>query len=1003
VPLNEWSHIAAVCDVENQKVALYLNSEIDQTAPLRVKEILPVGKTLSIGAHGGGPKFAGIMDEVRIYARALSETEIKERYKGKEIEDSQLCLYFDFNEGEGKILHDKSGNKKDGVLIGFSPIAQVPGKYGKAFRFTGQFIEIPDSKSLQIKDKITIEMWLRLLPVPGMTLGGRTVLSKASTDWRMCFWSVNDKLSLSFWDRSIKTPYAQHLKIYDTYFELNEWCHIVSMYDGSILKGYVNGELVSTRKYRVKCPITTVPGPLRLGKWVDREPRYLCGDLDEFRVYKRALSEEEVKKRYMGKEIGREGLVLELTMDKIENNIVKDTSGYGNDGKILGDSGGALREFKRLISRKLSELRKSLSTTSIEALHRTTIEKSILEIEKVLKEIDESANYEEGIERLKIVNGKILKLKERIKDIGAKTNRLKVISLTREIFKVKEPLFGVAIESPMKKVLRNGENLGDRVSDTVSLSLARNEHEGFQLVVVPSRKDLEDLSVEITDLVQPSTGKIIPRKNITINYVGYVGVVEGCKRGGYTFQIEYSKVNKKPIKYLPDPLLEKEKINVSKDLVQPVWVDIFAPPETAPGNYYGTISVKAKGVKEMDISLSVRVYNFALPERFSLPTYFNVMPDKGALTSILSDHRLSTGWLDNESGRGGPIQEFSEIQPEIEKQIKKYQELGGTQFMIIVPQMKLGKKLGDYPPPQRRYMKRFLKDYAKFLEKKGLLDKAYIWVWDEPGPYEIPYVKELMRFVKEINPRIRILQSVTEDIPPELCDEVDIWCSSILAVDRNLETLNEWRQKKKENELWYYVACNPAHYYPNFFVDEEHTLIGVRLLLGFMAWKYNIQGFLYYWARGWHGSSFIVDKETSTCYWKGWSRRKNPAGDGLLVYPGEWWTGWGKGKKITPEEGDKILSSIRLEAIRDGIEDYEYFILLKERIQLLKKRGGDQNLIRESEKLLTVPEEIVASFTNYTNNPSRVYSQRELIASQIEKIDSMLKKEQKRENGKKGG
>ncbi|MEM4975859.1 MAG: LamG domain-containing protein [Desulfurococcaceae archaeon] len=68
----------------------------------------------------GGKYFNGIIDEVRIYNRALSADEIYEIYsKGTVIKDG-LVLCLPFHEGEGNIAHDVSGYGNHGTIYGAS-------------------------------------------------------------------------------------------------------------------------------------------------------------------------------------------------------------------------------------------------------------------------------------------------------------------------------------------------------------------------------------------------------------------------------------------------------------------------------------------------------------------------------------------------------------------------------------------------------------------------------------------------------------------------------------------------------------------------------------------------------------------------------------------------------------------------------------------------------------------------------------------------------------------
>jgi len=79
-----WTHLAGVY-VPNQSIKLYVNGELQATTNV---SSLPVDATKdnSIGQRGDGSKFFnGSIDDVRIYNRALSDTEIKKIYEGEKV------------------------------------------------------------------------------------------------------------------------------------------------------------------------------------------------------------------------------------------------------------------------------------------------------------------------------------------------------------------------------------------------------------------------------------------------------------------------------------------------------------------------------------------------------------------------------------------------------------------------------------------------------------------------------------------------------------------------------------------------------------------------------------------------------------------------------------------------------------------------------------------------------------------------------------------------------
>ena len=83
------------------------------------------------------------------------------------------------------------------------------------------------------------------------------------------------------------------------------------------------------------------------------------------------------------------------------------------------------------------------------------------------------------------------------------------------------------------------------------------------------------------------------------------------------------------------------------------------------------------------------------------------------------------------------------------------------------------------------------------------------------------------------------------------------------------------------------------------------------------------------------------------------------------------------------------LGSIRAEIIRDGVEDYEYLNILKERIKSLENshnKNAYKTEIIEAKNVLIIPDNIVKSFTNYTQNPNDLQRYRIKVAHMIEKI-----------------
>jgi hypothetical protein len=114
--LNTWQHVAVAYNGVTAK--LYVNGEEKASNNLSYN-IYSSTKPLNIGRSTGSiadRMFVGMMDEVRIWEDARTETEILNNMN-RELTGSEegLVAYYMFNEGAGQIAYDATGNN-DGVL-----------------------------------------------------------------------------------------------------------------------------------------------------------------------------------------------------------------------------------------------------------------------------------------------------------------------------------------------------------------------------------------------------------------------------------------------------------------------------------------------------------------------------------------------------------------------------------------------------------------------------------------------------------------------------------------------------------------------------------------------------------------------------------------------------------------------------------------------------------------------------------------------------------------------
>ncbi len=232
--------------------------------------------------------------------------------------------------------------------------------------------------------------------------------------------------------------------------------------------------------------------------------------------------------------------------------------------------------------------------------------------------------------------------------------------------------------------------------------------------------------------------------------------------------------------------------------------------------------------------------------------------------------------------------------------------------------------------------------------------------------------------IKERYPQIPIMTTVRfADIGAndELAQTVDAWCPDIEVYE------NLWNKGKvaaaraRGKEVWWYTTLAPLHPYPNWFV--EYPAIEARLLMGVMAWKYQQDGFMYYFLnRLAPGNDKPID-DGPLCQWNPHSAGAF-SGDGCVFYYGI----------------DGPVSTIRLENITDGLEDYECFWVLRDLVDKLERSSlGDTQegtvALQAARRCLTVPPSTVETLTSFTQDPAEVEEVRSAVADAIEALLSL--------------
>ena len=210
-----------------------------------------------------------------------------------------LLAHWSFDETNGTVLHDSSGNDINGTLHGFSN-PWSPGRVGGAFRFDGvdDYISFNGASQLDDIRPISFSGWFKL------DQNGRGyVIAKRCLGtgyWRM-FASAQSKSWLI--RKSTGNVPSVTTTSPTSYFQ---WQHIVMTWNGLLggtnSKIYLDGTLVGnvTRNSGSGDLVSDVGNLFTIGNRPQNDSSYFKGWMDDFRIWERVVTPNEVQQLFMG-------------------------------------------------------------------------------------------------------------------------------------------------------------------------------------------------------------------------------------------------------------------------------------------------------------------------------------------------------------------------------------------------------------------------------------------------------------------------------------------------------------------------------------------------------------------------------------------------------------------------------------------------------------------------------------------------------------------------------
>jgi hypothetical protein len=525
-----------------------------------------------------------------------------------------------------------------------------------------------------------------------------------------------------------------------------------------------------------------------------------------------------------------------------------------------------------------------------------------------------------------------------------------------------------------------------KVATGISLRLARGEKESAQLFVTPRNGDLRNVRVAIEDGLKYGDAAI-ETSNIAISVLGYVNVtntppyktgrnVATANAPGYVRKSFPAELG-----WWPDPILSYlDHTDVHGDDVQGFWIRVRAPENQKPGLYEGRIIVTADGADSVTVPITVRVNDFVVPKSPMLPL---AVPFQGISTQKRINSRAQEDKMSPHNLWKRHEYEWLRFMSD------HYVTWGGIyaqrpNFEMLERQRPLGVEgmfnLGTWNPPnsitnesdmaawRKKTLPRLQESYEK-AKARGIADKAFVYGCDELKWEWFDRIEWAAAEIKKALPGVPIMTTARDYGFGESGKLKSIDC--FVSQTEKYSLAKAAAARKRGQKVWWYFACDQHAPYANCFIEGQG--IEMRSVMGAQAVKFRPDGFLYYWIGSNCSSRPAGDNPFTDCEPRTWPSEYHGDGGWLSCGP------------------DGIpLSTIRFENFADGLEDYAYAKLLEEKLRAVESKklkaesaGGD-NWIRRAKKALAVPDTVVQSVRNYTDDPAVIYRWRDEMADLIE-------------------
>lgn len=488
----------------------------------------------------------------------------------------------------------------------------------------------------------------------------------------------------------------------------------------------------------------------------------------------------------------------------------------------------------------------------------------------------------------------------------------------------------------------------------LDLRLARHDKAGIQVVVLPLADACDDVSVTVGELADAAGNKLAD-DCFTVGPVGFVNV------GAYS-RHRYGYLG-----WTPDPILNTlPAADVEAGAAQAFYLDCRTAADQPAGFYQGLVTVKSGDRLLAELPLSVRVYDFAMPDRALLPlaiatTYPQKPHPAEELTpeETLAARRRVAEFLAAYQIGLDHLYKGEPNELELLKELKARNLLGGICIRYI-------QAAPDEAEAKTRYLIDAIRPHYEALKEAGLLGHAYLYGFDELPESYFEVFEEVAAALHREFPELKIMTTAYDYSLGTASDlkSVDWWCP--LTPKFRPELVDQARAAG--DQVWWYTSCDPSAPFAGMQLEDQP--LEARLLMGAMTARYRPDGFLFY----------------ETTYWG--KNHEIGAGPYLDWNPHAFQDYNADGVWFYPAADGRFLPSLRLENFRAGLNDYTLFTLLRLMAERVERqpvsRAAHAEWLSRARAALRQVETLVPSLYEFNREPAVLEAWSRTLAELIE-------------------